>query len=97
MISGLGIGQLLVLFVMGTLSDKFARKPFVFLGGIANSTLDARTYPALMESFPKATGTVSILTKSAIAGGQFVLPIIMTFIFTYKAYFGCHSSSVLPF
>lgn len=114
-ISGLGIGRLLVLFVMGTLSDKFGRKPFVFLGGlfyigfllgilvspnlevafifailggIANSTLDAGTYPALMESFPKATGTASILTKAAIAGGQFVLPIIMTLIFTYKAYYG---------
>lgn len=114
-ISGLGIGRLIVLFVMGTLSDKFGRKPFVFLGGlfyigfllgilvspnlqiaflfavlggIANSTLDAGTYPALMESFPKATGTASILTKAAIAGGQFVLPIVMTIIMTTNAYYG---------
>ncbi|WP_392553222.1 MFS transporter [Orbus wheelerorum] len=114
-ISGLGIGRLLVLFVMGTLSDKFGRKPFVFLGGlfyigfllgilispslqvafifailggIANSTLDAGTYPALMESFPKATGTASILTKAAIAGGQFVLPIVMTIIIATNAYYG---------
>ena len=114
-ISGLGIGRLIVLFVMGALSDKFGRKPFVFLGGlfyigfllgilispnlevafifavlggIANSTLDAGTYPALMESFPKATGTASILTKAAIAGGQFVLPIVMTMIIASKAYYG---------
>lgn len=114
-ISGLGIGRLLVLFVMGTLSDKYGRKPFVFLGGlfyigfllgilvspnlqvafifailggIANSTLDAGTYPALMESFPKATGTASILTKAAIAGGQFVLPIVMTVIIATQAYYG---------
>ncbi|MBI0028704.1 MFS transporter [Gilliamella apicola] len=114
-ISGLGIGRLIVLFVMGALSDKFGRKPFVFLGGlfyigfllgilispnlevaflfailggIANSTLDAGTYPALMESFPKATGTASILTKAAIAGGQFVLPIVMTMIIAFKAYYG---------
>lgn len=114
-ISGLGIGRLIVLFVMGALSDKFGRKPFVFLGGlfyigfllgilispnlevaflfailggIANSTLDAGTYPALMESFPKATGTASILTKAAIAGGQFVLPIVMTIIIAFKAYYG---------
>lgn len=114
-ISGLGIGRLVVLFVMGTLSDKFGRKPFVFLGGlfyigfllgilispnlevafafailggIANSTLDAGTYPALMESFPKATGTASILTKAAIAGGQFILPIIMTIIIATNAYYG---------
>ena len=114
-ISGLGIGRLIVLFVMGALSDKFGRKPFVFLGGlfyigfllgilispnlevafifavlggIANSTLDAGTYPALMESFPKATGTASILTKAAIAGGQFILPIVMTMIIASKAYYG---------
>lgn len=31
-ISGLGIGRLLVLFVSGALSDKFGRKPFVLLG-----------------------------------------------------------------
>lgn len=31
-ISSLGIGRLLVLFVSGALSDKFGRKPFVYLG-----------------------------------------------------------------
>lgn len=114
-ISGLGIGRLLVLFIMGSLSDKFGRKLFVLLGGlfyigfllgilvspnlhvafifailggIANSTLDAGTYPALMESFPKATGTASILIKAAIAGGQFVLPLILTCIITFNAYYG---------
>ncbi|WP_392565562.1 MFS transporter [Utexia brackfieldae] len=114
-ISGLGLGRLVVLFIMGALSDKFGRKPFVFLGGlfyigfllgilispnletafifailggIANSTLDAGTYPALMEAFPKATGTASILTKAAIAGGQFILPIVMTIIILTHAYYG---------
>ncbi len=33
-ISGLEIGRLIVLFFMGALSDKFGRKPFVFLGGL---------------------------------------------------------------
>ncbi|GKU83262.1 MFS transporter [Niallia sp. NCCP-28] len=31
-ISALGIGRLLVLFISGVLSDKFGRKPFVFIG-----------------------------------------------------------------
>ena len=31
---GLGVGRLLVLFIMGTLSDKFGRKPFIVLGGL---------------------------------------------------------------
>ena len=30
-ISGMGIGRLIVLFVLGALTDKFGRKPFVFL------------------------------------------------------------------
>ncbi|MDF7671108.1 MFS transporter [Orbaceae bacterium ESL0721] len=112
---GLGVGRLLVLFIMGSLSDKFGRKPFVFLGGlfyigfllgilvspnleiaflfavlggIANSTLDAGTYPALMEAFPKAPGSASILTKAAIAAGQSVLPIVMGLIMAAQGYYG---------
>ncbi|MDF7667021.1 MFS transporter [Orbaceae bacterium ESL0727] len=112
---GLGVGRLLVLFIMGTLSDKFGRKPFIFLGGlfyigfllgilvspnvhiafmfavlggIANSTLDAGTYPALMEAFPKSPGSASILTKAAIAAGQSVLPIIMGLIMAAQGYYG---------
>lgn len=112
---GLGVGRLLVLFVMGTLSDKFGRKPFVFLGGmfyigfllgilispnaqiaflfavlggIANSTLDAGTYPALMEAFPKSPGSASILTKAAIAAGQSVLPVVMGIVMAVQGYYG---------
>lgn len=112
---GLGVGRLLVLFIMGTLSDKFGRKPFIFLGGIfyvgfllgilvspnaqiaflfavlggiANSTLDAGTYPALMEAFPKSPGSASILTKAAIAAGQSVLPIIMGIVMVTNSYYG---------
>lgn len=112
---GLGVGRLLVLFVMGTLSDKYGRKPFIalgglfyigfllgilfspnadiaflfaVLGGIANSTLDAGTYPALMESFPKSPGSASILTKAAIAAGQSVLPLIMGIIMASQGYYG---------
>lgn len=112
---GLGVGRLLVLFVMGTLSDKFGRKPFIILGGlfyigfllgilvspnvqiafmfavlggIANSTLDAGTYPALMEAFPKSPGSASILTKAAIAAGQSVLPLVMGIIMANQGYYG---------
>lgn len=114
-ISGMGIGRLIVLFVLGALSDKFGRKPFVFLGmviyafffvailfspnttigfilavlaGIANSSLDAGTYPALMESFPKHQGIANIFTKASISFGQFVLPMIMAFVVANNMYFG---------
>lgn len=79
-ISALGLGRLIVLFVSGILSDKYGRKPFVLLGmgtyvlfmggilisnnvtmafffallaGMANSFMDAGTYPALTECFLK--------------------------------------------
>ena len=52
-ISSLGIGRILVLLVSGALSDKFGRKPFVYLGmicyiialiGIISSTSTSTAY-----------------------------------------------------
>lgn len=121
---GLGVGRLLVLFVMGTLSDKYGRKPFIalgglfyigflvgilvspsfeiafmfaVLGGIANSTLDAGTYPALMEAFPKSPGSASILTKAAIAAGQSVLPSLWVLLWRVKDITVGHLSYVVLF
>ncbi|PZT56592.1 MFS transporter [Paenibacillus silvae] len=114
-ISALGIGRLLVLFISGMLSDKFGRKPFIFVGmgmyslffagilispnvtvafifallaGMANSVLDAGTYPALMESFPKTAGTANILIKAFISAGQFALPLIISFLIQNEMYYG---------
>ncbi|WP_100487075.1 MFS transporter [Sporolactobacillus pectinivorans] len=114
-ISALGIGRLIVLFVSGVLSDKFGRKPFVYLGlityisffigilispniavayifgilaGIANSFLDCGTYPALMESFPVSASTANIMLKAFISGGQFLLPLIISFFVAAHIWFG---------
>lgn len=114
-ISALGIGRLLVLFVSGVLSDKLGRKPFVFAGmavysvffvgilfsksvsvafvfallaGMANSILDAGTYPALMEAFPEAAGTANVIIKAFVSGGQFVLPLLIGFLINNNLYFG---------
>lgn len=114
-ISALGIGRLLVLFVSGVLSDKFGRKPFVYIGmavysiffigilfspnvavafvfaliaGMANSILDSGTYPALMEAFPKASGTANVIIKAFISGGQFALPLIIGFLMNNNLYYG---------
>lgn len=114
-ISALGIGRLIALYVSGVLSDKFGRKPFVFLGmavysvffvgilfsksvtvafifalfaGMANSILDAGTYPALMEAFPEAPGTANVMIKAFISAGQFLLPLIIGFLINNNLYYG---------
>ena len=114
-ISALGLGRLIVLFVSGVLSDKYGRKPFVLLGmgtyvlfmggilistnvtmafffallaGMANSFMDAGTYPALTECFPKASGSANVAIKAFISAGQFILPWIISFLIANNLYFG---------
>ena len=97
----LGIGRLIVLFVSGKLSDKYGRKPFVLLGmityiaffigilaGIANSFLDAGTYPALIESYPESASTVTVLLKAFISAGQFLLPLFIGVLVAMNAWYG---------
>lgn len=114
-ISALGLGRLIVLFLSGVLSDKYGRKPFVLLGmgtyaifmggilisnsvpmafffallaGMANSFMDAGTYPALTECFPEAPGSANVAIKAFISAGQFVLPWIIGFLISNDLYFG---------
>ena len=114
-ISGIGIGKFIVVFVSGALSDKYGRKPFVmggmigfiiaFVGllnspnihialifsiiaGIANAISDTGSMPALMESYPKAPGTATLLIKISIAAAQFVLPFIVIALAKNNLYFG---------
>ena len=114
-ISALGLGRLIVLFVSGVLSDKYGRKPFILLGmgtyvlfmggilistnvtmafffallaGMANSFMDAGTYPALTECFPKASGSANVAIKAFISAGQFILPWIISFLIANNLYYG---------
>ena len=114
-ISMLGIGRLIVLFVSGKLSDKYGRKPFVLLGmatyiaffvgillsptsvvacvfgilaGIANSFLDAGTYPALIESYPESASTATVLLKAFISAGQFLLPLFIGILMATESWYG---------
>lgn len=114
-ISMLGIGRLIVLFVSGKLSDKFGRKPFVLLGliayiaffigilfspsalvgcvfgilaGIANSFLDAGSYPALIEAHPKSASAATVLLKAFVSAGQFLLPLFVGFCITSGLWYG---------
>ena len=103
-ISSLGIGHLLVLYVAGVLSDRWGRKLFVNLGiltylpffigivfcrstvvayalgvlaGMANSFLDAGTYPTLMELYPRHEASANILIKAFSSVGELSLPLIV--------------------
>lgn len=114
-LSGVGIGRLAVLLISGILSDKYGRKPFVFialglfiasfagillsgsvvlafvfaiLAGMANSSLDVGSYPALMEAFPTAPGTATILIKAFISAGSFAFPFVTGFIIANNIYWG---------
>lgn len=58
------------------------------IAGISNSFLDSGTYPALMESFPKNAGTANVLIKAFVQIGQFILPLMIGFIFNQQLWFG---------
>lgn len=61
---------------------------FGFLAGIANSFLDAGTYPSLMEAFPRSPGTANVLIKAFISAGQFLLPMIISLLVWAEIWFG---------
>ncbi|WP_159808334.1 MFS transporter [Cellulomonas citrea] len=46
--------------------------------GLANAIGDTGNYPTLMEAFPQAAGSASVVVKAAIALGQFLLPLVIT-------------------
>ncbi|MGM9945289.1 MAG: MFS transporter [Lysinibacillus sp.] len=115
LVSAYGVGRLASLYLSGTASDKFGRKPFVVLGaifcalfligiplspnygtavafaalgGLANAFLDAGTYPTLMESFPQAAGTATVINKAFISVGSLILPFMISFFINHNIYFG---------
>lgn len=61
---------------------------FGFLAGMANSFLDAGTYPSLMEAFPRTPSTANILIKAFVSSGQFLLPMIISLLVWAELWFG---------
>ncbi|HFZ8996053.1 TPA: MFS transporter [Citrobacter freundii] len=61
---------------------------FGFLAGMANSFLDAGTYPSLMEAFPSSPSTANILIKAFVSCGQFLLPLIISLLVWNDLWFG---------
>ncbi|WP_141432538.1 MFS transporter [Bacillus sp. 03113] len=61
---------------------------FAILAGIANSAMDAGTYPALIEIFPKSTGSASVLVKAFMSAGAALLPIMIAFFADHEMFYG---------
>ncbi|MBU4336476.1 MAG: MFS transporter [Actinobacteria bacterium] len=67
-------------FLLGLLVSPSYQVGFAlaFAFGLANAIGDTGNYPTLMEAFPSAAGSASVVVKAAIALGQFLLPLIIT-------------------
>lgn len=91
MISALGIGRVLTYGLSGVLMAVFLigiplspnyqiAFAFAILAGVANSAMDAGTYPALMEAFPQKSGSANVMVKAFISIGATILPLAIFFL-----------------
>lgn len=79
-----------IAFFLGILVSPTTAVACVFgiLAGIANSFLDAGTYPALIESYPESASTITVLLKAFISAGQFLLPLFIGVLVMMNAWYG---------
>ncbi|MFS9434055.1 MFS transporter [Citrobacter sp. C348] len=56
--------------------------------GVANSALDTGGYPALMECFPKASGSAVILVKAMVSFGQMLYPLVVSTMLLNHIWYG---------
>ena len=79
-----------IAFFLGILVSPTTAVACVFgiLAGIANSFLEAGTYPALSESYPESASTVTVLLKAFISAGQFLLPLFIGVLVMMNAWYG---------
>ncbi|ANZ60423.1 MFS transporter [Secundilactobacillus paracollinoides] len=83
-------GATYILFFLGILISHSLIVAIIFgvLAGIANSFLDAGTYPALMEMYPTHKGAANVVIKAFVSGGQFILPLFISMIVANKLWYG---------
>ncbi|WP_175072835.1 MFS transporter [Terribacillus sp. AE2B 122] len=56
--------------------------------GISNSAMDAGTYPALTEMFPKSASSASVMIKGFVSLGATILPFIILFLSENNLFYG---------
>ncbi|GEO68349.1 MFS transporter [Levilactobacillus acidifarinae] len=79
-----------ILFFVGILMSRSLLVATIFgvLVGIANSFIDAGTYPALMEMYPQHKGAANVTIKAFVSAGQFILPLIISLIVANGLWYG---------
>ena len=79
-----------IAFFLGILVSPTTAVACVFgiLAGIANSFLDAGTYPALIESYHESASSVTVLLEAFISAGQFLLPLFIGVLVMMNAWYG---------
>lgn len=79
-----------IAFFIGILFSPTAPIACVFgvLAGIANSFLDAGTYPALIEAHPDSASAATVILKAFISAGQFLLPLFVGFSLSSGLWYG---------
>lgn len=58
------------------------------LAGVGNSAMDAGSYPGLIEVFPKAAGSASVMVKAFMAAGTALLPFMILFFADRELFYG---------
>lgn len=56
--------------------------------GVANAALDTGGYPALMECYPKTSGSAVILVKAMISFGQMLYPMLVGYLLLNHIWYG---------
>ncbi|TKI02924.1 MFS transporter [Martelella alba] len=85
----LGIG-LYVLFFFGIPASPnlFTAYILAVCVGVANAALDTGAYPALMEAYPKTSGSAVILIKAMVSFGQMLYPLLVGYLLLNKMWYG---------
>ena len=87
----LGVLSYIIFYLGLTFSNSYILAfIFAIFAGIGNSFLDTSTYPVVVEAFEdhNNNSALSVLNKAFISVGQFILPLVTSYIFRNHLYFG---------
>lgn len=77
-------------FFLGTLLSRSLIFALIFAicAGIGGAFMDAGTYPALMEMFPKHQSAANVTLKAFVSIGEFALPLVISMLVLQHLWYG---------